>query len=74
MTTITVSIPKAKTKAFLKKLEEWGYAKHVEVEEDEGPTKEEILAGLKEAVEEVKLIRAGKMKAVPAKDLFKALI
>jgi hypothetical protein len=73
MTTITVSIPKAKTKAFLKKLEEWGYARHVEVEDDNEPTKKEILAGLKEAVEEVKLIRAGKIKGIPARELFDEL-
>lgn len=37
------------------------------------PTKTEILAGIKEAVEEVKLIKAGKIKAKSLKDLLHEL-
>lgn len=37
------------------------------------PTKAEILAGIKEAVEEVKLIKAGKIKAKYLKDLLHEL-
>lgn len=37
------------------------------------PTKAEILAGIKEAVEEVKLIKAGKIKAKSLKDLLHEL-
>ena len=32
--------------------------------------KAEILEGIKEAVEEVKLIKRGKLKGIPAKDMF----
>jgi hypothetical protein len=50
-----------------------GYAKKVQVLEDKPRTKAEILEEIKEAVEEVKLIRAGKMKSVPLKDLLDEL-
>ena len=33
------------------------------------PEKAEILSGIKEAAEEMKLIKEGKLKAIPAKDL-----
>ncbi len=35
--------------------------------------KAEILEGIKEAVEEMKLIKAGKLKGVPAKDILNDL-
>ncbi len=35
--------------------------------------KAEILEGIKEAVEEMKLIKAGKLKGIPAKDLLNEL-
>jgi hypothetical protein len=73
MNTITITIPKSKIKLLLQKLSEWGFARKVEVEEDDEPTKEEILAGIKEAVEEVKLIRAGKINAVPLADFLNEL-
>jgi hypothetical protein len=41
--------------------------------EDPEPTKTEILAGIKEAIEEVKLIKAGKIKAKSLKDLLNEL-
>jgi len=37
------------------------------------PYKSEILEGIKEAVEEMKLIKAGKLKGRPAEDLFDEL-
>ena len=33
------------------------------------PYKDEVLEGIKEAVEEMKLIKAGKLKGIPARDL-----
>jgi hypothetical protein len=42
-------------------------------EDDHEPTPEEILQNLKDAVKEVKLIKAGKMKGINARDLLKAL-
>ena len=41
--------------------------------EEPEPTKAEILAGIKEAIEEVKLIKAGKAKAKSLKDLLNEL-
>lgn len=41
--------------------------------EEPEPTKAEILAGIKEAVEEVKQIKAGKIKAKSLKDLLNEL-
>jgi hypothetical protein len=41
--------------------------------EEPEPTKEEILAGIKEAIEEVKLIKAGKIKAKSLKELLNEL-
>lgn len=35
--------------------------------------KADILEGVKEAIEEVKLIKQGKLKGIPAKDLFDEL-
>jgi hypothetical protein len=43
------------------------------IDEDAPPTKEQFLEGLKEAVEKVKLIRAGKLKVIHAKDLLDEL-
>ena len=40
---------------------------------DEGPTKEQILQEIKEAVQEVNLIKKGKLKGIPAKDLLHEL-
>lgn len=42
-------------------------------EDDHEPTPEEILQNLKDAVKEVKLIKAGKMKAVSLEDFLKEL-
>jgi hypothetical protein len=46
---------------------------NLEAWEEPEPTKAEILAGIKEAVEEVKLIKAGKLKAKSLKDLLNEL-
>ena len=41
--------------------------------EEPEPTKAEILAGIKEAIEEVKLIKAGKIKGKSLKELMNEL-
>ena len=41
--------------------------------EEPEPTKDEILLGIKEAIEEVKLIKAGKFKAKSLSDLLDEL-
>lgn len=73
MKTITLQIPDSKTSMFLELVKQLGYAKKVQVLEDQARTKAEILEGIKEAVEEVKQIRAGKMKAVPLQDFLDEL-
>jgi hypothetical protein len=54
-------------------LQEWEELKTrfdgLEEEEFGEPTKEEILHGLSQAVEQMNLIKQGKLKARPAKDL-----
>lgn len=44
-----------------------------EADDDHEPTKEEILQGIKEAVEEVKLHRQGKVKLQSARDFLNEL-
>ena len=72
MTNIRLQISENKTNAFLEMVKQLGYARKVQVEEPE-PTKAEILEGIREAVEEVKQIRAGKLKGIPARDLLNEL-
>ncbi len=48
------------------------FAKTIEEDEDE-PTKEEIMAGIKQAVKEMNLIKEGKLKARPLKELLDEL-
>jgi hypothetical protein len=47
--------------------------KNLEALEYEEPTKEQILLELKEAVNELKLVEQGKLKARPAKELLDEL-
>jgi len=47
--------------------------KDLEILECNEPTKEQILQGVKQAVEEVNLIKAGKLKARPLKELLDEL-
>ncbi len=47
--------------------------KELEVLEYEAPTKDQILFELKEAVQELKLVEQGKLKARPAQDLLDEL-
>jgi len=43
------------------------------LEYDDADTKEQILQGIRDAVKEVNLIKAGKLKGIPAKDLLNEL-
>ena len=47
--------------------------KDLEVLEDAAPTKEQILQGIKQAVKEVNLVKAGKLKARNARDIINEL-
>lgn len=73
MKTITLQVPDSKATLFLDMVKKLGNARKVQVVEDKPTSKAEILEGIKEAVEEVKLIRAGKMKAVSLQDFLDEL-
>jgi hypothetical protein len=72
-----ISDYKGKTTGVFIPIEEWEALKIkfkglVELELEE-QTKEDILLGLKQAVEEINLIKKGKLKARPAKELLNEL-
>ena len=56
---------------FLELAKNLHYVKKIET--DEEPTKEEILCNIKKGFEEMKLIKAGKLKARNAEELFNEL-
>ena len=66
---------KGKTTGVYMPINEWKELKKqdLEVLEYEEPTKKQLLQELKEAVNELKLIEQGKLKARPAKDLLNEL-
>jgi hypothetical protein len=45
----------------------------VQVEEDDGDSREEVIASLKETAKELKLLKAGKLKTRPAEELLNEL-
>jgi hypothetical protein len=47
--------------------------KDLEALENDEPTKEQILGGIREAVEEMKMIKAGKLKGRPVQELLDEL-
>jgi hypothetical protein len=63
MKQITLEISEKKYPFFLELVKSLDWVKKVEVIDNDEPTKEEILKGLREAVEEVKKIKSGKAKA-----------
>ncbi|HMH22269.1 MAG TPA: hypothetical protein VK563_10845 [Puia sp.] len=70
MKQVTIEIPDKKYPFFLELVESLGLKK---VGKAEKSGKEQILAGVKEAVEEMKLIKAGKKKARNAEDFLNEL-
>lgn len=58
-------------------MKEWNQMKkeykNLQAWEEPSPTKAEVLAGIKEAIEEVKLIKAGKKEAKSLKELLDEL-
>ena len=71
MKQLTIQVPDNKYRFFKELVNNLGFAKSVEVSEE--PAKEEILTGIREAIEEVKSIKAGKKKAVLLKDFLNEL-
>jgi hypothetical protein len=73
MKTLTIQIPDNKYPVFLEMIKTMGIAtKNIQLMETE-PTKEQILDGIKNGVEEINLIKAGKKKAVLLKDFLSDL-
>ena len=70
MKQITLNIPDKKYSFFMELVKNLDFIKKVK---DDEPTKEEILEGIRQAVKEVNLIKAGKLKAISAKDLLREL-
>ncbi|MFM7016027.1 MAG: hypothetical protein ACKOX3_06830 [Bacteroidota bacterium] len=74
MTQIIVEIKDNKVPFFMELLKSFDFVKKSNIEiTDKHNLKSDILSGLKESVEEVKLIRAGKLKGINAKDLLNEL-
>jgi hypothetical protein len=74
MKQITLEIPDKKFPFFMELLKNLGLEKKARVaKEEKEPSKEEILQGIREAAEEVKLIKAGKLKGISAKSLLDEL-
>jgi hypothetical protein len=71
MVHVHLNIPDKKYPAFIELLNSLDYVKKIEIENE--PTKREILEGIKEAFEEMKLIKAGKLKARPIQELLDEL-
>ncbi len=71
MRQVTLHIPDKKYTIFIELLKSIDFIK--KIEETNEPTKEDVLEGIREAVQEVNLIKAGKLKGINAKDLLNEL-
>ena len=72
MKTVTIQIPDKKYAFFIELITSLGLKQQEVVSSDE-PDKQQILNGIKDAVEEVKQIKAGRRKAVLLKDFLDEL-
>lgn len=71
MKQITIHIPNNKFTFFMELIKSLKFVKKVEA--DENTSKEQIMQGLQEAVDEVNLIKAGKKKAQPLSEFLDEL-
>jgi hypothetical protein len=71
MRQVTLHIPDKKYPFFIELAKSIDFIK--KIEEDEEPTKKQILQGIKQAVKEMNLVKAGKLKARDARDLINEL-
>lgn len=69
MKQVTLNIPENKYQFFLELVKSLNFVK---VEED-GDSKEDIIANLKQGLKEVQLHKQGKLKTTPAKDFLNEL-
>lgn len=72
MKQVTLHIPEKKIPLFIEFAKSISFIKRIEVE-DEAPTKAEVLRGVRQAVKEMNLIKAGKLKARDARELVNEL-
>jgi hypothetical protein len=72
MKQVTLHIPDKKYLFFIELAKSLDFVKKIEEEEEE-PTKEEILEGFKQAVKELNLVKKGKLKARDARELINEL-
>lgn len=70
MKQVTVHVPDKNYPFFLELVKRLGFVKKVEEEE---PTKDDVMSGIRAAVDEVKLIKAGKREGISARDLLSEL-
>lgn len=71
MRQVTLHIPDKKYPLFIELAKSLDFIK--KIEEEPEPSKEQILHGIKQAVKEVNLVKAGKLKARDARELFNEL-
>lgn len=71
MKLVTLHIPDNKYPLFMELAQSLNFVKKIEVDEDS--SKEKVLKGIKQAVKEVNLVKAGKLKARNARDLINEL-
>lgn len=71
MKQVILSVPDKKYEFFIELVKSLEFVK--EVEEVREPGKKETLEGIRQAVEEMKLVKAGKLKGRPAQELLDEL-
>lgn len=71
MKQITLNIPDNKVLFFMELVNNLGFVKNVET--DDVPTKEQILDNIKAGLEEMKLIKQGKLKTTSLNDFLNEL-
>lgn len=71
MKLITLNIPDNKVLFFMELVNNLGFVKNVET--DDEPTKEQILDNIKAGLEEMKLIKQGKLKTTSLNDFLNKL-
>jgi len=67
---IILNVPSRKYNFFMELLKNFNF---VQIEENDGDSREEIIANLKEAAKSLKLIKEGKLIGRPAEELFNEL-
>jgi len=67
---VVLNVAARKYNFFMELLKNFNF---VQVEENEGDSREDIIANLKEAAKELKLLKAGKLETRPARELLNEL-